>query len=68
MTPPCTHCGEEFDRHEARGDERWCRDGQRRFNVDFQPDPALIDFLREHPDASTTDLAAMWISRAKRKP
>ena len=66
---PCLHCGEEFNQHEVRGTERWCRDGQRRFNFALQPNPEVIDFLKEHPDKSTEELTEMWIDRVtKRKP
>ena len=65
MTPPCMHCGEEFDQHDIRGNERerWCRDGQHRFNFEFQVNPEVIDFLKANPDKSTKELTAMWIER-----
>ena len=70
MTPPCMHCGEEFDQHDARDNERWCRDGQRRFNVEFKINPEVIDFLKKHPDKSDKELADLWIKRVttRRKP
>ena len=70
MTPPCMHCGEEFDQHVWRGNERWCRDGQHRFNVAFQVNPEVGDFLKEHPDKSNNELADLWIERVttRRKP
>ena len=69
MILACMHCGGEFDQHMERGNERWCRDGQRRFNVEFQVNPEVVDFLKEHPDKSTEELTEMWIERVtKRKP
>lgn len=68
MTPTCMHCGETFEQHE--GDERWCRDGLRRFNFEFQVNPEGLDFLKDHPDKSSKALADMWIERVttRRKP
>lgn len=59
----------EFDRFQL-GNERWCRAGQRRFNVEFQVNPEVVDFLRDNPDKSSTALAELWISRVitKRTP
>ena len=69
MTPACMHCGEEIGEHELRGNERWCRNGAHRFNFEFQVNPEVIDFLKEHPDKSTKELTEMWIDRVtKRKP
>lgn len=69
MTPACMHCGEEFEQHVARGNERWCRDGTHRFNFEFQVNPEVVDFLKAHPDKSSKELAEMWIDRVtKRKP
>lgn len=32
-------------------------------------DPEVVDFLKEHPDKSTKELADMWIERVtERKP
>ena len=63
-------CGEEFDQHEARGNERWCRDGQHRFNVKFHAAPEVIDFLKKNLDKSSEELADLWIERVttRRKP
>lgn len=70
MTPPCMHCREEFDQHEARGNERWCRDGKHRFNFEFHVNPEVVDFLKEHPDKSSKELTDLWIERVttRRKP
>ena len=65
------HCGAMFDQHEIRGnDERWCRNGQQRFNVEFQVNPEVIDFLKANPDKSSKELADLWIERVttRRKP
>ena len=61
MTPPCMHCGQDFDQHS--GDERWWRDGQHRFNFEMTVNPEVIDFLRANPDKSTKELTALWIDR-----
>ena len=62
------HCGENFDQHESHGNERWCRDGQHRFNFEFQVNPEVVDFLKANPDKSSKELTAMWIERMRRKP
>ena len=70
MTPPCMHCGEEFDQHASRGNERWCRDGQHRFNVEFHATPEVVDFLKANPDMPSKELADLWIEHVttRRKP
>ena len=70
MSTSCMHCGEEFGQHEERSNERWCRDGQHRFNVEFQINPEVVDFLKAHPDKSSNALAELWIERVttRRKP
>lgn len=70
MTPPCMHCGEAFDQHMTRGNECWCRDGKHRFNVEFQANPEVVDFLKAHPDKSSKELADLWIEHVttRRKP
>ena len=71
MTPPCMHCGEDFNQHEARGSkgaiERWCRDGQHRYNFEMAVNPEVIDLLRANPDKSTKELTAMWIERVTQR-
>lgn len=68
-SPPCMHCGEAFSRHEARDNERWCRDGKHRFNVEFQVNPEVVHFVKEHSDKSSKELADLWIERVRgRKP
>ena len=66
------HCGEEFDQHDIRDNkrERWCRDGQHRFNVEFQANPEVIDFLKANPDKSSKELTDLWIERVttRKKP
>lgn len=67
MTPPtCLHCGEVFGQHEARGNERWCRDGQHRFNFEFHVNPELVAFLQANPDKTTEELTELWIKRVRR--
>ena len=57
------HCGEDFDQHTARGNERWCRDGQHRFNFEMTVNPEVIDFIQANPDKSSKELTDMWIER-----
>jgi len=61
------HCGEEFDQHAVCDNERWCRDGQHRFNAEFHVNPEVIDFLRENPAKSSRELADLWIERMTRR-
>jgi len=69
VTPACMYCGEEFEQHVARNNERWCRDGQHRFNSEFQINPEVVDFLKAHPDKSSEELADLWIDHVtRRKP
>jgi hypothetical protein len=67
MTPPCMHCGEALERHEARGDERWCRDGAHTFNCVFHVNPELVDFLRAHPETPKEDLLRLWMEHLSMK-
>jgi hypothetical protein len=63
------HCGESFEQHALRDNERWCRDGQHRFNCEFQINPEVVDFVKAYPDKSGKELADLWIERMrKRKP
>ena len=70
MSASCMHCGEAFNQHAICGNERWCRDGQHRFNVEFQVNPEVVDFLKANPDKSSNELAELWIERVttRRKP
>jgi hypothetical protein len=61
------HCCETFDQHTIREDERWCRDGQRRFNVEFHVNPELVAFLQANPDKTTRELTELWIERLRRR-
>lgn len=67
MTLCCMHCDEEFARHDARGDEHWCRDGQHRFDVAFQINPELGAFIAAHPDKSTQELTMLWIAHLRKR-
>jgi len=57
------HCGEEFDQHVVRGNERWCRDGQHRFNFKFQISDEAAEFVKANLDKSDKELADLWIER-----
>lgn len=65
--PPCMHCGEQFRDHRVQGDERWCRDGRDRFNVVFDVNPDVRDFIADNSEASPDDLAKLWVERLRRK-
>lgn len=56
MTPPCMHCGEEFDQHVVRGNERWCR-------FKFQISDEAAEFVKANLDKSDKELADLWIER-----
>lgn len=60
----CAHCGETFEQHEVRGDQRWCRDGER-LDVEFQASTEVIDFIRANPGKTSKELAALWIERLR---
>jgi hypothetical protein len=63
------HCGEAFAQHTLRGETRWCPNGTQQFNVEFQANPEVIDFVKANSDKSSAELAELWIKRVtKRKP
>lgn len=68
MTPACMHCGETFEQHEVRGDDRWCRDGARTFNFEFHLNPEVIAFVRQNPDTPVEELTRRWINHVVKKP
>ncbi len=67
MTLACMHCGNAFAQHALRDEKRWCPNGTQEFNVEFQVNPEVIEFVKAHPDKSSAELAELWIERIRRK-
>lgn len=63
----CMHCNLRFDDHDVRPDgDRACRDGKNTFNVVFEINPAVGEFIKENLDKSPEELADLWIDKVRR--
>lgn len=54
----CARCGRQMQDHSQQGG---CPDGEGTYT--FAASPEVIDFIKAHPDASSKELADLWIDR-----
>lgn len=59
----CINCNRPFDEHAAVGGDRVCPGSRSTFNVVFEANPEVVDFVKANLDKSPEELTRMWIDR-----